>query len=339
MVEDDFGEGFAIKGQCDLSICEERPDPVAERQGEAQKSEHMDQVADMEVVKETLDVKKEEGGNLSAFDACLDCMDHAKDGVRCCVVVMGSKLVGGEEMETCSIEDLFRDNPLQEFTTALKEGDGAVCLRDLVIYFTGFWDGDHSCRMPRVMPEAYSGIENGCEVRGGSGVAPLQEFVSDARGARSGFVQRAGEVAGHFLLRNGGELSGGERRRVRWVGVRDQFRDCWEEPVGQDLVEVGMGCGEGAVEFQEGRDLVGMLTMMPCCGFPQGVAGDGGEVIIGPTALGLGDGLSEGLDGIFADLPRMEVTAVRAASQCMFHHRRPQKSGVCQHLNSFPKMA
>jgi len=63
-----------------------------------------------------------------------------------------------------------------------------------------------------------------------------------------------------------------------------------------------MGCGKGAIEFQEGRDLVGTSTMTPCRGFPQGVAGDGGEVIIGPTTLGLGDGLSEGLDGIFAGL-------------------------------------
>jgi len=181
MVEDDFGEGFAIKGQCDPSIREERPDPVAERRGEAQKSEHVDQAADMEVVEETLDVKKEEGGNSSAFDTRLDRMDHAKDGVRCHVVVTGSKLAGGEEMEMCGIEeDSFQDNPLQEFTTALKEGDGAVRLRDPVIYFTRFWDGDHSCQTPRVMPEAYSGIENGCEARGGSRVAPLQEFVSDA---------------------------------------------------------------------------------------------------------------------------------------------------------------
>jgi len=36
---------------------------------------------------------------------------------------------------------------------------------------------------------------------------------------------------------------------------------------------------------------------------------------------------------------RMEVTAVRAASQCIFHHRRPRRSGVCRHLNNFPKMA
>ena len=39
------------------------------------------------------------------------------------------------------------------------------------------------------------------------------------------------------------------------------------------------------------------------------------------------------------DSPRMEVTAVRAASQCMFHHQRPQKSGVCRCLNNFPDTA
>jgi len=29
MVEDDFGEGFVIEGQCDPPICEEGADPVA----------------------------------------------------------------------------------------------------------------------------------------------------------------------------------------------------------------------------------------------------------------------------------------------------------------------
>ena len=40
------------------------------------------------------------------------------------------------------------------------------------------------------------------------------------------------------------------------------------------------------------------------------------------------------LMALLQDSPRMEVTAVRAASQCKFHHRRPQKSGVCHCLNS-----
>jgi len=37
------------------------------------------------------------------------------------------------------------------------------------------------------------------------------------------------------------------------------------------------------------------------------------------------------------DLPWMEATLARAASQCRFHHRRPQKSGMCQRLNNFPE--
>ena len=39
-------------------------------------------------------------------------------------------------------ENPFGDDPFQEFTTALEEGDGLVHLRHLVIYFTGFGDGD-----------------------------------------------------------------------------------------------------------------------------------------------------------------------------------------------------
>jgi len=37
----------------------------------------MDQAADMQVVKETLDVEKEEGCNAATFDAGLNCVDHA----------------------------------------------------------------------------------------------------------------------------------------------------------------------------------------------------------------------------------------------------------------------
>jgi len=101
---------------------------------------------------------------MSAFDTCLGCVDHAKDGVGHRVVVPRAKLTGGKKVETCSVEeDPFGHDSLQEFATALKEGDGAVCLCNLVIYFTRFGDGDHSCRMPGVMPEAYSGVEQGGE--------------------------------------------------------------------------------------------------------------------------------------------------------------------------------
>jgi len=37
------------------------------------------------------------------------------------------------------------------------------------------------------------------------------------------------------------------------------------------------------------------------------------------------------------DLPQVEETEVRAASQCRFHHRRPQKSGMWRHLKSLPE--
>ena len=41
-----------------------------------------------------------------------------------------------------------------------------------------------------------------------------------------------------------------------------------------------MGGGKSAIEFQEGGDFVGTASMSPGCGFPQSVAGDGGEVVI-----------------------------------------------------------
>jgi len=76
------------------------------------------------------------------------------------VVIAGSKLTGGEELETCGVqEDALRDDPFQEFTTALEEGNRAVSLCNPVIYFTGLRDRDHRRQTPGVMPKAYSGVE------------------------------------------------------------------------------------------------------------------------------------------------------------------------------------
>jgi len=58
--------------------------------------------------------------------------------------------------------------------------------------------------------------------------------------------------------------------------------------------------GESAIEFEKGGDFVGTSSMTPGCGFPQGVAGDCGEVVIGPPSLCLGNGLLQGFDGILA---------------------------------------
>ena len=85
------------------------------------------------------------------------------------MIVAGPKLTGGKEVKACSVQkDTFQDYALQEFTTALKEGNGAVCLRNPVIYFTGFRNGDHRRRTPGVMSKAYSGVKDGGEAgRGG----------------------------------------------------------------------------------------------------------------------------------------------------------------------------
>ena len=66
----------------------------------------------MEVVKESLDVKKE-GRDVATLDTCLDRMDHAQHGVRRCVIVAGPKLAGGKEVKMCSIKkDALQDNSL-----------------------------------------------------------------------------------------------------------------------------------------------------------------------------------------------------------------------------------
>jgi len=77
VVEDDLREWFTIEGQSDPAIRKERADPVAQGWGKTQEAKDMDQAADVEVVEESLDVKKEESGNMTAFDTGLDCVDHA----------------------------------------------------------------------------------------------------------------------------------------------------------------------------------------------------------------------------------------------------------------------
>jgi len=47
VVEDDLREGFAVEGQHDPTVCEERSDPLTQRRGEAQDAENVDQAADM----------------------------------------------------------------------------------------------------------------------------------------------------------------------------------------------------------------------------------------------------------------------------------------------------
>jgi len=64
----------------------------------------MDNVANVEVVKETLDVEEEEAGSPAAFDAGLDSVCHAQDCIGHCMIVTQAKLAGRKEMKMCSIQ-------------------------------------------------------------------------------------------------------------------------------------------------------------------------------------------------------------------------------------------
>jgi len=103
MIQDNFGEGFTIECEGDVSIYEERANPVAERQCKAQKGKDMDNAADMEIVKEALNVEEEETSHPSAFDASLDCVCHAEDCVSRCMIIPQAELASRKEVKMCSI--------------------------------------------------------------------------------------------------------------------------------------------------------------------------------------------------------------------------------------------
>jgi len=59
---------------------------------------------------------------VASLDAGLSRVDKAQCSVSRCMVVPGPELGGWEEVEPCGIEeDAFRDDLLQELSTALKE--------------------------------------------------------------------------------------------------------------------------------------------------------------------------------------------------------------------------
>ena len=57
VVQDNIRKGFAIKCKGDASVSKKGADPVTECQVEAKKAEDVGKAIDVEVVKETLDVK------------------------------------------------------------------------------------------------------------------------------------------------------------------------------------------------------------------------------------------------------------------------------------------
>ena len=64
----------------------------------------MDQAVDMEVVEKPLDVEEQEACDVAGLETCLYRMDHTQDGVRGGVVVSGSKLPCGEEVESSRVK-------------------------------------------------------------------------------------------------------------------------------------------------------------------------------------------------------------------------------------------
>jgi len=81
VVQDNFREGFAIKGEGNTPVSEEGANPCTQLGCKTEDGEDVNQAIDVEVVKETLDIKKEEACDPAAFDARLECVGHAKDGV------------------------------------------------------------------------------------------------------------------------------------------------------------------------------------------------------------------------------------------------------------------
>lgn len=74
-------------------------DPIAESWWEAQVMEDVGDVFDINVIKEPLDVKENNGGDHLTLDSCLGIVSEAEGGVNCTVIVVGTKLGGRKDVK------------------------------------------------------------------------------------------------------------------------------------------------------------------------------------------------------------------------------------------------
>ena len=79
-------------------------------------------------------------------------MHKAKGSVRRTVVVAGSELGMGEDIESMGIgKDPLRDDFLKELSVAFEKADRAVGFGKAVIGFIGFWDDNDKSFFPRMV--------------------------------------------------------------------------------------------------------------------------------------------------------------------------------------------
>jgi hypothetical protein len=88
------------KPKADRPQVQEGSNPAADRVAEAQDLEQADSMRAIDVVKEALNVKKNEGTGLAGSDCALGIVGEAKDSINRTVVVATTELVRADHPET-----------------------------------------------------------------------------------------------------------------------------------------------------------------------------------------------------------------------------------------------
>jgi len=152
--------------------------------------EYLGDAFDVDVIEKPRDIEEDDGGDEVAFDGGLCVVNQAEGGVRGAMVVAGSKLGVGEDVEGVGVrEDASGDDFLEKLPTTLQEADGAVCFWKAVIGFVRFRDDHYKHVFPGVEPKGDGGVEDRDKPIGPSLEGPFKEGVTDTRGAQSRLVR------------------------------------------------------------------------------------------------------------------------------------------------------
>jgi hypothetical protein len=133
---------------------------------------------------------------------------------------------------------MLGDNPLEEFATALQEGNRPVSLGGGIIRFKGLGKGDHCGMTPRVDRMGEASLKHIYEVLWCHHECPFDEFVVQATGAwgrgAGGFREGRPDLVSH----DWGESAGRELCRIIMEGDIEGKGGAGEEAVGQGCIHI-----------------------------------------------------------------------------------------------------